>query len=153
MKPIPLVSASLLLAGCLATRPTAPAPVSFHSSRSAKDATQAAAVTLAGASFRVEQSDSTGTALRASRTATHNGNQEFVVCSLPKGSDAAANRQTVLTLSFRAAPAASGSDVTISTSVATSFPGYEGTATQVPATDRECVSNGTIEQQLKGVLR
>lgn len=153
MKQMLLICGSLVVAGCLATRPSAPAPVSFHSSRTAKEATQAAAVTLTGAGFRVEQSDSVGNALRASRTATHNGNQEFVTCSLPSGSDAAANRQTVLALSFKAAPASDGSDVSISTSVTTSFPGYEGTATQVPAIAKDCVSNGTIERQLQSVLR
>ena len=54
MKRFTLVVAAGLMAGCLSSRPTAPAPVSFHSSRSAKEATQAAAITLTGAGFRVE---------------------------------------------------------------------------------------------------
>ena len=153
MKRVTWIVAAEFLAGCLSSRPTAPAPVSFHSSRSAREATQAAAVTLTGAGFRVEQADTVGNALRANRTATHNGNQQYVVCALPKGSDAAANRQTILSVTFRAVPKASGSDISISSSVSTSYPGYEGTATQVPANASECVSNGTIEQQLTNVLR
>jgi hypothetical protein len=153
MKCFVRILSALALVGCLSSRPTAPAPVNFHSSRSAKEATQAAAVTLTGAGFRVEQSDTIGNALRANRTATHNGNQQYVVCTLPKGSDAAANRQTVLAVSFRAVPKPSGSDISISSKVTTSYPGYEGTATQVPASDSDCVSNGTIEQQLTSVLR
>ena len=59
----------------------------------------------------------------------------------------------VLAVSFRAVPKPSGSDISISSKVTTSYPGYEGTATQVPASDSDCVSNGTIEQQLTSVLR
>jgi len=153
MKRFTWVVAVELVTGCVSSKPTAPAPVSFHSSRSAKEATQAAAVTLTGAGFRVEQADTIGNALTANRTATHNGNQQYVVCALPKGSDAAANRQTILAVSFRAVPKPTGSDISINSQVTTSYPGYEGTAMQVPANASECVSNGTIEQQLTNVLR
>src|SRR5689334_20632351 len=103
---------ALLLAtastACLPTRAIAPAPLSFHSSRSAKEATQIAAVSLINSGFRVTQTDSIGQALTASRTATHNGNDAYVTCDAAKGSGAAANRETTLTIEFKTTPSASG---------------------------------------------
>jgi hypothetical protein len=140
-------------AGCLHAPIAAPGPVAFHSSRSAKEATQVTALMLTNAGFRVMQSDSTGNALTATRTATHNGNQEYVACQLPSGSGAAANRQTVLSLTFMAVPSTSGSDVTITSKVTTSYPGYEGTSMQAAPNQTDCVSNSTIESQLATALR
>ena len=101
----------------------------------------------------VAQSDSVSTELTGTRTATRNGNQDFVSCDLPSGSDAAANRQTALSVSFKATAAGSGSDVRITSRVITTYPGYEGTSMQVPPNADNCVSNGTIEQQLANALR
>lgn len=149
---LPLAIAALVVA-CVGHPLTAPTPASFHSSRSARDATRSAAVALVDAGFRVSQTDSLGYALSASRTATHNGNADFVTCQLPSGSAAAANRQTTLMISFQAAPAAIGSDVTVASSVKTEYPGYEGTAFQVPGGDSLCVSRGTMERRLETALR
>src|SRR5689334_21994367 len=141
------------VAGCMKSPVVAPAPVNFHSPRSAKEVTQVAVVALMNAGFRVAQTDSIGNVLSATRTATHNGNQDYIICELPTGSGAAANRETVLALTFKAQPTAQGSDVTITTKVTTSYPGYEGTSMQTPANETDCVSNGTIEQQLQSALR
>jgi hypothetical protein len=142
-----------LLGSCMRSPVVAPAPVSFHSPRSAKEATQIAAVALMNAGFRVMQTDSIGNALAGTRTATHNGNQEYVICELPNGAGAAANRETALAVSFKATPGSEGSDVSISSRVTTSYPGYAGTAMQTPANETDCVSNGTIEHQLESALR
>lgn len=148
---------ALLLAiactACLPTRAVAPAPLSFHASRSAKEAAQVAAVALINAGFRVTQTDSIGQALAASRTATHNGNDQYVTCDAAKGSAAAANRETTLTIDFKAAPAESGSDVRVESRVRTSYPGYVGTAMETPPNETDCVSNGVMEQQLAAALR
>lgn len=146
---------ALVLVGvaCVNQPLVAPTPLSFHSTRSARDATRAAALALVDAGFRVAQSDSIGYALSANRTATHNGNAEFVTCSLPSGSAAAANRETTLLVTFKAAPAQSGSDVTVGSTVKTEYPGYEGTSIQVPPSDTLCVSNGTIERRLQTALQ
>ena len=138
---------------CLPTRAVAPAPLSFHASRSAKEAAQVAAVALINAGFRVTQTDSIGQALTASRTATHNGNDQYVTCDAAKGSAAAANRETTLTIDFKVAPSASGSDVRVESRVRTSYPGYVGTAMETPPNETDCVSNGVMEQQLAGALR
>lgn len=148
---------ALLLAtactACLQTRAVAPAPLSFHANRSAKEAAQVAAVALVNAGFRVTQTDSIGQALTASRTATHNGNQEYVICDAATGSAAAANRETTLTIDFKAAPSASGSDVSVGSRVRTSYPGYAGTSMETPPNETDCVSNGVMEQQLAAALR
>jgi hypothetical protein len=140
--------------GCLRVpAPTAPAPLAFHASRPAPEAVQVAAVALMNAGFRVTQGDSIGRVITATRTATHNGNQDFISCALPNGSAAAANRETTITIDFAARPAQSGSDVNIKSSVRTSYPGYEGSAMQQAANETDCVSNGAMEQQLRGALR
>jgi hypothetical protein len=72
---------------------------------------------------------------------------------MPSGSAAAANRETTLTISFRSVAANTGSDVTVGSSVKTDFPGYEGTAIQVPGADSICVSRGTMERRLEAALR
>jgi hypothetical protein len=149
---LPLVTL-VLAAACVPRTLTAPAPLSFHSSRSARDATRSAVLALVSSGFQVNQTDSVGYAVSATRTGTHNANQEFVTCELPKGSDAAANRETSLEISFRAVPAQQGSDVSIQSKVITRYPGYEGTAMQVPPSDSQCVSNGTMEQRLQAALR
>lgn len=133
--------------------PTAPAPLAFHAARPAPEAVQVAAVALMSAGFRVTQRDSIGQVLTASRTATHNGNQDFVTCDLPNGSAAAANRETTITIDFAARPAKSGSDVNIKSSVRTSYPGYDGSAMQPAPNETDCVSKGTMEQQLQNALR
>jgi hypothetical protein len=144
---------AVIATGCLGHPLTAPAPSTFHSARSARDATRSAAVALVDAGFRVTQSDSLGYSLNASRTASHNGNSEFVTCQMPSGSAAAANRETTLTIAFQATPATAGSDITVSSSVKTDYPGYEGTAIQVPMGDSLCVSSGTMERRLQAALR
>jgi hypothetical protein len=128
-------------------------PLSFHASKSAKEAAQVAVVSLMTAGFRVEQTDSLGEAVRASRTATHNGNEDYIACDLPKGSGAAANRETTLTINFRALRSTSGSDVAIDSRVVTSYPGYEGTVMQSAPNQTDCVSNGVMERQLQSALR
>lgn len=144
---------AFLGSACVGHPLTAPAPISFHSTRSPRDATQSAVLALVNAGFRVSQTDSAGFAVDASRTATHNGNAEFVTCSLPAGSAAAANRETTLAISFRAAPAQNGSDVTIASKVKTDYPGYAGTTMEVAPSDTACVSNGTMERRLEETLR
>ena len=148
-----LILACLVVCGYLSTPVTAPAPIAFHASRSAREATQVAAVALANAGFRVAQTDSIGQVLSAARTATHNGNEDYITCQLPRGSGAAANRQTILSITFRAKPSTSGSDVTIDGKVTTSYPGYEGTAMQTAPNDTDCVSSGAMERQLEMALR
>lgn len=145
----------LAMAGtaCLPTRAVAPAPLAFHASRSAKEAAQVAAVVLINGGFRVTQTDSIGQALTASRTATHNGNDQYVTCNLPKGSAAAANSETTLTVDFKATPGASGSDIKIESRVRTSYPGYVGTSMETAPNETDCVSNGAMEQQLAAALR
>jgi len=138
---------------CLPTRAVPPSPLSFHASRSAKDAAQVAAVALVNAGFRVTQTDSSGLALTASRTATHGGNEQYVTCNLSKGSAAAANSETTLTIDIKLTPSASGSDVTVGSRVRTSYPGYAGTAMETPPNETDCVSNGAMEQQLATALR
>jgi len=148
---------ALLLAtastACLPTRAVAPAPLAFHSSRSAKEATQVAAVSLINAGFRVTQTDSIGQTLTASRTATHNANDAYVTCDAAKGSAAAANRETTLTIEFKSTPATSGSDVHVESRVRTSYPGYAGTSMETAPNETDCVSNGVMEQQLAAALR
>jgi len=142
----------LSLSGCL-TAPVTPAPLAFHASKSAREAIQVTVIALANAGFRVTQSDSAGEAVSANRTATHNGNEDYITCQLPKGAAAAANRETTLTITFRAKPSTSGSEVTIEGKVMTSYPGYEGTAMQTAPNLTDCVSNGTMERQLETALR
>jgi hypothetical protein len=147
---LPLV---MVLSGCLPTRAVAPAPLSFHASRPPNEATQVAAVALINAGFRVTQTDSIGQALTASRTATHGGNEQYVTCNLSKGSAAAANSETTLTIEFRATPGPSGSDVRVESRVRTSYPGYAVTSMETAPNDTDCVSNGAMEQQLAAALR
>lgn len=144
---------AMTFTACLPTRALAPAPLSFHASRTAREATQVAAVVLINAGFRVTQADSIGEALTASRTATHNGNQDYVKCNLPKGSAAAANSETTLTIDFKATRGDSGSDVRVESRVRTSYPGYVGTSMETAPNDTDCVSNGVMEQQLVAALK
>jgi hypothetical protein len=144
---------SIVLSSCQARPLTAPAPRAFHASRPAKEAVQIAVIALMNAGFRVTQSDSIGQAVSATRTATHNGNQEYVTCVLPSGSAAAANRETSLIINFRATPSASGSDISVDSRVRTSYPGYEGTSMQTPPNETDCVSNSAMEHQLEAALR
>ena len=129
--------------------------MAFHASKSPKDATQVAVLALMSAGFRVTQTDSLGQAISASRTATHNGNGEYVSCVSPRGSAAAANRETTLTINVKAKPNASatGSDIAIDSRVRTSYPGYEGTSMAIAPNDIDCVSNGTMERNLESALR
>ena len=148
-----IAAMAVLVAGCLSSPVVAPSPVAFHAPKSPAQATQIAALALASAGFRVSQSDSLGTALTANRWATHNGNEDYVRCRYPKGSDAAANRATTLFIAFRALPDTAGSAVTIGGHVTTTYPGYQGTAMQIAPNDTDCVSNGLIERQLEEALR
>jgi hypothetical protein len=150
------VALSFLVAAASCVRTpvaVAPAPKTFHAARNAKEAVQTAVVTLMTAGFRVTQTDSLGQAISASRTATHNGNEEYVTCELPRGPGAAANRETTLTINFRATPSNSGSEVTVDSRVVTSYPGYAGTSMQVPPNEADCVSNSVMERQLEASLR
>jgi hypothetical protein len=144
---------AMVVTACLPSRTLAPAPLTFHASRSAKEATQVAAVALINAGFRVTQADSVGQALTASRTATHNGNQDYVTCDAAKGSAAAANRETTLTIDFKATPGASESDVRVESRVRTSYPDYVDTAMETAPNETDCVTNGTIERQLAAALK
>jgi hypothetical protein len=149
-----IVAATVVLViGCLPKPFVASGPLAFHAPKPPNQATQIVAVALANAGFNVVQSGATGTALMANRTATHNGNQDYVWCRYPNGSDAAANRATTLFITFKAIPDTTGSDVTIGGRVTTSYPGYQGTAMQIAPNDTDCVSNGVIEQQLEAALR
>jgi len=154
MYKILIAAAAVLTIGCLnKTFSAAPPPLLFHASQPATEATRIAAMALASAGFNVAQSGATGTALTANRTATHNGNQSYINCRYPNGSDAAANRATTLFITFKALPDTSGSAVTIDGRVTTSYPGYQGTAMAIAPNDTDCVSNGTIEQQLESALK
>jgi hypothetical protein len=153
MRRILALPLAMAFTACLPTRALAPAPLSFHASRTAREAAQVAAVALINAGFRVTQADSIGEALTASRTATHSGNEQFVTCNLSKGSAAAANSETTLTIDFKATPGASGSDVKVESKVRTSYPGYIGTSMETAANESDCVTNGTMEQQLAAALR
>jgi len=153
MRRILALLSAMALSGCLPTRAVAPAPLSFHSSRSAKEAAQVAAVALINAGFRVTQTDSIGQSLTASRTATHGGNEQYVTCNLSKGSAAAANSETTLTIDLKATPNAAGSDVRLESRVRTSYPGYAGTSMETAPNETDCVSNGAMEQQLAAALR
>jgi len=148
-----MAAMAVLVIGCLAKPFVAPAPLAFHASSPATQATRIAAVALANAGFNVAQSGAAGTALTANRTATHNGNQSYIRCRYPNGSDAAANRATTLFITFKALPDTTGSAVTIDGRVMTSYPGYQGTAMAIAPNDTDCVSNGVIEQQLATALR
>lgn len=136
----------------------APAPISLHSSRTAEDATRGAAMALMGAGFRVVQTDSLGRTLMATRTATGNGNEDYVVCNVPMRVQAI--RQTAFTIDLKFLPSASGSDITINSKVMTSYT-PEGADSSSPATvssmtpanATDCVSNGRIEKQLAEALR
>ena len=146
----------MAVSSCVVAPPPAPpAPLSFHASKEAKDALQVAVLALMSAGFRVTQTDSIGQAITASRTATHNGNEQYVACELPRGSGAAANRETTLTINFRAKPSTNGtgSDVNVDSRVRTSYPGYEGTSMQIAPNETDCVSNGTMERQLESAVR
>jgi hypothetical protein len=139
--------------GCLRPPITAPAPFSFQASKAPNQATQIAAVALVNAGFRVAQSDARGNSLIANRTATHNGNEDYIRCKYPKESGAAANRETTLFITFAAKPTTNGSDVTIGSTVHTSYPGYQGTAMEIVPNDSDCVSTGVMEQQLEVALK
>ncbi|HKW09597.1 MAG TPA: hypothetical protein VJO33_04405 [Gemmatimonadaceae bacterium] len=139
--------------GCLKPPITAPTPLSFQAAKAPNQATQVAAVALMNAGFRVAQSDARGNALIANRTATHNGNEDYIWCKYPKESGAAANRETTLFITFTAKPTTNGSDVTIGGTVHTSYPGYQGTAMEIVPNDSDCVSNGVMEKQLETVLK
>lgn len=112
-----------------------------------------AALALVTAGFQVTQVDSLGGGLAASRTSLANGNEEFVTCSLPRNSDAAANRATTLRIAFSATPADAGSNLRIESSVATSYPGYDGTPMAMTANESDCTSNGSMERRLADALR
>src|SRR2546423_11378296 len=89
-----LMLACLVVCGCLSTPVTAPAPIAFHASRSAREATQVAAVALANAGVRVAQTGSIGQGLSATRTATHNANADYLTRPLPPRSRPASHRRT-----------------------------------------------------------
>jgi len=148
-----IAATAVLVIGCLPKPTLAPSPLTFHAPKPATQATQIVAVALANAGFNVAQSGPAATALTANRSATHNGNQEYIWCRYPSGSDAAANRATTLFITFRAIADTTGSDVTIGGRVTTSYPCYQGTAMQISPNDTDCVSNGVIEQQLQSALR
>lgn len=148
------VAVAVFTTGCLKPPTTAPTPLSFHAPRAPNQATQIVAVALVNAGFRVAQSDARGNSLLANRTATHNGNEDYIWCKYPKESGAAANRETTLLITFTAKPTeTNGSDVTIGGTVHTSYPGYQGTAMEIVPNDSDCVSNGVMEKQLQTVLK
>ena len=112
-----------------------------------------AAVALVTAGFQVTQADSLGMELTASRSSLANGNEEFVICQLPRNSGAAANRATTLRIAFSAKPADGGSDLVVASRVTTSYPGYDGTPMAMPTNESDCISNGTMERRLADALR
>ena len=150
----------LIVASSCARTPTAvaPAPISLHSSRTAEDATRGAAMALLGEGFRVVQADSLGRTLIATRTATGNGNEGYIVCNVPMR--VASVRQTVLTVTLRLLPSGSGSDISIHSRVMTSYSQESGdssspvsSASMTPPSATDCLSNGRIEKQLADALR
>jgi hypothetical protein len=153
MRRLLALPALIFVSSCMPRPTIAPGPRSFHSARPPKEAMQSAVIALMSAGFNVRQTDSLGAALTATRTATHNGNQQYVICDVPQGSDAAANRETMLILSFTAKPSGDGSDVNLASKVRTSYPGYDGTVMQSAPNETDCVSNGEIEKQLESALR
>ena len=155
----PTVALLIVVSSC-ATAPmaTAPAPISLHSSRTADDLTRGAAMALMGAGFRVVQTDSGGRTLVATRTATGNGNEEYVVCNVPMR--VASTRETAFTIDLKILPSASGSDVTIGSRVMTSYSSEGGdssspvsVASMTGPSATDCVSNGKMEKQLADALR
>ena len=154
---MPRAVATLLLtcfASCAKSPLTvvAPAPMNFHSSRGAGDAARGAAMALVGAGFRVVQTDAVGQAIAATRTATGNGNDEYVVCTVPMRTETI--RETALTINLRAkpAPSDSGSSVALDSKVLTSYSVPRDSTPSKPNTS-DCVSNGKMEKQLANALR
>lgn len=150
-----IVSVSLIIAASCAKSPTtavAPAPMTFHSSRTASDAARGAAMALLGAGFRVTQTDAVGEAITATRTATGSGNDDYVVCNVPMRPEDI--RQTAFTIDLRAkpAPADSGSSVALDSKVLTSY-SVPGDSAMLKASASDCVSNGKMERQLAAALR
>ena len=130
----------------------APAPMSFHSPRAAGDAARGAAMALLGAGFRVTQTDVVGQAITATRTATGNGNDAYVVCNVPMRTEKI--RETAFTINLKAkpSPSDSGSTIALDSKVLTSYSVPSDSAPSRPNTS-DCVSNGTMEKQLAQALR
>jgi hypothetical protein len=143
----------LLAIACFPPVPQPPEPLSLHVADPPPDVIRRAAVALTGAGFRVAQGDSIGQTISANRLSAGNGNEDFVTCSLPLIAGAVANRETTVTIDLQAKPADRGSNVTIKGRVRTSYPGYEGTAMQMPPNDTDCVSSGAMEQRLADAIR
>src|SRR5207248_10270179 len=134
-----IAATAVLVIGCLPKPALGPSPLSFHAPKAPTQATQIVAMALANAGFNVAQSGPAGTALTANRSATHNGNQEYIWCRYPSGSDAAANRATTLFITFSAIPHTTGSDATLGGRVASSCHGYQGTAMHIPPEESDRV--------------
>ena len=107
---------------------------------------------LVGAGFRVVQTDAVGQAIAATRTATGNGNDEYVVCSVPMRTETI--RETALTINLKAKPTPpdSGSSVALDSKVLTSYSVPRDSTASKPNTS-DCVSNGKMEKQLANALR
>ena len=153
MRRIVALSSVVFLGACLAPAPQAPAPLLLHSAKASTDVTRIAAYALTSVGFRVTQTDEYGEALQAVRTRPGNGNQDYVTCQMPKHAEAAAHRETALTITMATKPASTGSDVTIRSNVRTSYPGYAGPRMAVPSNETDCVSSGEMERQLAEVVR
>lgn len=107
---------------------------------------------LVGAGFRVTQTDAIGQAITATRTATGNGNDNYVVCSVPMRTEKI--RETAFTINLKAkpSPSDSGSTIALDSKVLTSYSAPSDTASTRPNAS-DCVSNGMMEKQLSNALR
>lgn len=136
-----------MLAACIPPAPAQLGPRSLHSAKASSQAAQAAAQTLVADGFEIVTSDATNGIVTARRLRAAKGNDDFVVCRGAKNSIAATNKETTITVSFIAKPAAAGSDITISNNVRVAFPGLTGLLASAP-NEEDCASTGVAETHL-----
>jgi hypothetical protein len=76
------------------------------------------------------------------------GNSDFANCKFPSNSSGANVMQTDMAVNVVARQLANGSDVQITTSVHTTYPGMP----MLQASDEDCASNGVIEKRIADAI-
>lgn len=143
----------VVLSGCVKRPPRPPEPVVLQTSLAPADVVPRAVSVLVNAGFQVTTADTRSAVVAGTRTGSPQQQQGAVQCSFSAGSIAYREGLATLAIRVSAAPADSGSRVTISAQTTTNLTGLPGAHTPADAKRADCVSAGTVERRIADELR
>ena len=148
---IALVVSSMMVMACVAP-PPAPAPRLLHVPEPPARVIELAAHALILDGFEPAMSDASAGILTAHRQRGPQGNVALLTCDYAKNSISDIHDVTTFTVSLSAKAAGTGSDITIATTVHNDYSSLTGIMA-LPANDKDCVSNGTVEKHITTALQ